>query len=108
MRTAKPSPGPWTVEKAETLFTIVAADGTEVAKTSWHLHCRGRYPLKNEAWANALLAAAATDLIEALRLHLAYEQVPADRGGANGPKGKAWAAYVAARDHAVAKAEGRS
>jgi hypothetical protein len=103
MRTAKPSPGPWTVEKAETLFTIVAADGTEVAKTS-----SGTYTAGAAIRLRTRHGQMPSWPLRALRLHLAYEQVPADRGGANGPKGKAWAAYVAARDHAVAKAEGRS
>lgn len=36
--------------------------------------------------------------VEALRLHIVYEALPSDRGGKNGPKGKAWAAFIAARD----------
>lgn len=40
--------------------------------------------------------------IEALRLHVAFEAVPADRGGPNGPKGRAWAAFIKARDEALA------
>jgi len=57
---------------------------------------------------DARLIAAAPDLLEALKLHVAYEAVPTDRGGRDGPKGKAWAAFIAARDAALAKAEDRS
>lgn len=39
--------------------------------------------------------------IEALKLHVAYEAIRPDRGGHNGPKGKAWAAFIAARDAAL-------
>lgn len=41
--------------------------------------------------------------LKALRLHVEYEALPQDRGGNNGPKGKAWAAFVAARDAALGK-----
>jgi hypothetical protein len=41
------------------------------------------------------------DALAALKLHVAYEAVPADRGGKRGPKGKAWAAWIAARDAAI-------
>lgn len=47
-----------------------------------------------------------TDLaIKALRLHVAYEAVPRDRGGDNGPKGRAWAAFIEARDAALKPVE---
>lgn len=42
--------------------------------------------------------------LAALRLHVIYEALPADRGGRNGRKGKAWAAFIEARDAALAKA----
>lgn len=61
--------------------------------------------LAAEYEANAVLIAAAPELLNALRLNVAYEAVPADRGGSSGPKGKAWAAFIAARDAAIAKAE---
>ena len=38
---------------------------------------------------------------EALELHVAYEALPADRGGKNGPKGRAWSAFIEARDAAL-------
>lgn len=37
----------------------------------------------------------------ALKLHVAYEAVPTDRGGKHGPKGKAWKAFIEARDAAL-------
>lgn len=43
------------------------------------------------------------DLVEALRLHAAYEAMPADRGGKNGPKGRAWTAFITARDTLLAR-----
>ncbi|WP_277019023.1 MULTISPECIES: hypothetical protein [Paracoccus] len=47
---------------------------------------------------------------EALELHVAYEATPPDRGGKNGPKGKAWAAFIKARDRALRRnpKEGKS
>lgn len=53
------------------------------------------------AEANARLAAAAPELLEALILHREYETLPADRGGPNGPKGQAHARWIAARDAAL-------
>lgn len=59
-----------------------------------------------ESLANARLIAAAPQLYEAARLHMAYEELPPDRGGKNGRKGKALAAWLAAEATALAKAEG--
>lgn len=42
--------------------------------------------------------------LQALTLHVAYEKLPTDRGGAGGPKGKAWQAFIDARDAALAQA----
>ena len=39
--------------------------------------------------------------LKALRLHVKYEATPTDRGGKSGPKGKAWAAFIKARDAAL-------
>lgn len=61
------TPGPWTVLGTDTLFTIYGDDGVQVLKTSWHSHLRKPYPLKAEAFANATLAAAAPDLLMALK-----------------------------------------
>lgn len=49
---------------------------------------------------------AGPDLLAALQLHIEYESIPADRGGENGRKGRAWKAFIEARDNAVAKAMG--
>ena len=38
---------------------------------------------------------------KALALHVAYEAVPSDRGGHDGPKGKAWTSFITARDAAL-------
>lgn len=43
------------------------------------------------------------ELVEVLMLHAAYESTPSDRGGKNGPKGEAYAAFISARDAALAK-----
>jgi len=59
-------------------------------------------------FANARLIAAAPDLLHAIRLRHAYDSLPVDRGGSNGPKGRAKAAWLAAEAAAIAKAEGRS
>jgi hypothetical protein len=61
------TPGPWHVEKRDTAFQIVAADGLRVLGTSWHSHLRNPYPLMGEASANARLAAAAPAMLEALK-----------------------------------------
>lgn len=51
------------------------------------------------------IAEAAT---EALKLHVEYESIPPDRGGKNGPKGRAWAAFISARDAALSALEWRA
>jgi len=63
---AKHTPGPWEVCVFDTSYQVRSADGINVAATSWHSHLRKPYPLKAEALANATLAAAAPDLLEAL------------------------------------------
>lgn len=47
-----------------------------------------------------------TDLRKALELHVAYESLPRDRGGENGSKGKAWNAFIVARDAALSTNRG--
>lgn len=42
-----------------------------------------------------------TVALEALRLHKVWEDLPQDRGGANGPKGRALQAFLVARDSAL-------
>lgn len=53
-------------------------------------------------WGGDEILVTQSKAIEALRLHVAFEAVPADRGGPNGPKGRAWAAFIKARDEALA------
>lgn len=51
------------------------------------------------------LHAAAPDLLEALRLYDVWQATPTDRGGKDGTKGRAFAAFIAAKDAALAKAK---
>jgi hypothetical protein len=46
------------------------------------------------------------DLVTALKLYDAWTALPADRGGSHGTKGRAHAAFIAAKDAALAKAKG--
>lgn len=39
--------------------------------------------------------------VEALRLYDIYDRMPSDRGGKNGPRGRAYQAFVAAKDEAL-------
>lgn len=48
------------------------------------------------------LRAENAKLKEALQLHVDYEKARTDRGGGDGPKGKAWARFIKARDAALA------
>ena len=57
---------------------------------------------------NARLIAMAPDLAkalikagEALNLHTTFEETPTDRGGYNGPKGRAWKAWIEAKTVAL-------
>jgi len=52
----------------------------------------------------ARLIAAAPRLLAALRLYDHWAAMPQDRGGKNGPKGRAHAAFLAAKDAAIAEA----
>lgn len=61
-----------------------------------------------EAKANAYLIAAAPELLEALRLFDAYMAIPATRGGHASPRWQAREAFLAAKDAAIAKAEGET
>ena len=44
--------------------------------------------------------------VKALKLYDAWDAMPADRGGNDGPKGKACAAFIKAKDEALAAVEG--
>jgi hypothetical protein len=63
---AKHTPGPWSVKAYDTTFQVLDSEGLNVVKTSWHNRIRHPYPLRDEAWANAQLAATAPELLEAL------------------------------------------
>lgn len=60
-----PTDGPWEFHESDTLFTVWAKN-IVVMTTSWHSSIRKRYPLKEEARANARLCAAAPALLAAL------------------------------------------
>ncbi len=59
-----------------------------------------------QAVANARFIAAAPEMLFALHLFGLWEHLPADRGGKDGQKGRAWTAFVEAKDAAIAKATG--
>jgi len=89
---------PWYVDTKDRIgFTVRSLGGKPVAEI---------WQNGDDAEAAACLIAAAPNLLEALQLHVAYEAIPTDRGGSQGPKGKAWTAYVEARDAAIKKAKG--
>ena len=60
-----------------------------------------------ECEANAHLIAAAPDMYEALEAYGDYLSTPSDRGGKNGPKGKAHDKFISLKNAALAKAEGK-
>lgn len=111
---AKHTPGPWEIEDPlgpETIWIVEAGKETHEWRAIAMLPASmpddaEEHPLlMPERDANARLIAAAPDMLEALRLHAAYEALPTDRGGKHGPKGKAHAAWIAARDAALSKTE---
>lgn len=53
------------------------------------------------------LFSASPELLAALELYDKWDKMPADRGGKDGPNGKAYAAFVSAKDAAIAKARGK-
>lgn len=97
MAESKHTPGPWAFDGPPHNIIVWCGPDKRVAfiMTS-----------DGPAEANARLIATAPELLDALRLHVAYEAMPRDRGGKNGPRGKAWAAFVSARDAAIARATG--
>lgn len=52
-------------------------------------------------------APALADAMEALRLYDIYDRMPSDRGGKDGPRGRAYQAFVAAKDAALSGAESK-
>ena len=114
MGTARYTPGPWAVEDpfGPDQYSIVQ-DGLEAYEWRFIAHVPVGIPAeglcpRQEAQANARLMAAAPDFYRAAMLRREYEAMPADRGGVNGPKGRARAAWLAAEEAAIAKADGRS
>ena len=94
----------WKVEHFE---TSCSGQGVQVVDdTTGRVICCNEpyYPTKLDP-KHAHLIAAAPAMLEAIKLHVAYEALPQDRGGKNGPKGKAWAAFIAARDAVLATVE---
>lgn len=55
--------------------------------------------------ANAYMLAAAPEMLIALELYEAWAALPADRGGKDGAKGLAYAAFIHAKNAALAKAK---
>lgn len=103
----KRTPGPWehrrtTPPQGWDGWEIYGDDGAKVV-------CAVYGPQRDRVTeADAHLIAAAPDLLAALKLQIAHEAMPADRGGKDGPKGRAWQNFIEARDAAIAKAEGRA
>lgn len=102
---SKHTPGPWRKRKGFSSGAEVYP-ARRVAKPFKPAEICEISDLYDEWRANADLIVAAPDLLAALLLHVAYESTPADRGGNDGPKGKAWTAFIEARDKAIAKAKG--
>lgn len=46
--------------------------------------------------------------VEALRLYDEYAEMKVDRGGKNGPRGRAFAAFIAVKNEALASIEGQA
>lgn len=98
MADLKHTPGPWDWDLYARGYVLVGAAPA---------HSSVRQPVViSHASADGRLITAAPELLQALRLHVEFEAIPQDRGGKNGPKGRAWTAFIAARDTAIAKAEG--
>lgn len=98
---SKHSPGPWTVSPTDDTV-VIDADTREVAAIDGDYNDPDTWP---QMEANALLIAAAPDILEALRLMLALHEASETRfpSPADTPAARAYAACVAA----IAKAEGR-
>lgn len=89
----KHTPGPWLSFHEDGVVSAYEPTGGGTARiVTIARHC---------SIANARLIAAAPDLLEALKLQLAYEAAP------TGSKGRpSWMELVKVRDTAIAKAEG--
>lgn len=103
MTTAAQSPGPWkAVKEPHGPIDIFDSNDHDIVT----LYGSIANPARQQA--NARLIAAAPDFYNAAMLRRVYEALPADRGGVNGPKGKARTAWLEAEEAAIAKAEGRN
>lgn len=94
---AKHTPGEWIrCELPESSDVAIGVEGL------------GRWvavvPPSERQAADVALIAAASDLLEPIRLRHAYEALPADRGGNDGPKGMARKRWLDAEAAALAKA----
>lgn len=99
------TPGKWSVSNGA-LLRVTTTDKRPIVICGVHRIGSNGGAEHGDPLANAYLIAAAKDMQAALQLHVAYEKIPADRGGHGGPKGKAWVAFVEARDAALARAAG--
>ena len=119
MENAKHTAGPWTWAEDHPQNACVSIYGsadwglTSIASLYNAPEDMGATQDANGVWgdhparrANARLIAAAPELLEALKLYDAYRALPTDRGGASGAKHQAYAAFIAAKDAAIAKAKG--
>lgn len=103
-------PGPWSLSAGTPADDVPPTFCYAVSGEGWRsfapvvTRMEGKQEEDVQGLATANLIAAAPDLCAALLLHRTYEAMPTDRGGPNGPKGKAYTAFVAARDAALAKA----
>jgi hypothetical protein len=105
-------PGPWSDDlrvwaaALSRLQARLAEVEAELTTTEQLRHEENRRACSETEKRWAAEASAAT-MRQTLRLHVAYEAIPADRGGKNGPKGRAWAAFIAARDAALGGQHGK-
>mgnify|MGYP001224347847 CR=1 FL=1 len=103
---AQATPGPW-----ETWDGSPTAKGvySKIADLDICVMANPRSPAA-PPHINASLIAMAPDLAkalikagEALNLHTTFEETPTDRGGYNGPKGRAWKAWIEAKTVALSE-----
>jgi len=97
------TPGPWVVfdpGQHGAAYGIEGSDGTAVC---WYgiTHENGIRRLED-----ARLIAASWELLQSIRLRHEYEATPTDRGGNDGPKGKARQRWLDAEKAALQKAGG--
>jgi hypothetical protein len=96
------TPGPWATKLHPTQISVYGPGDICVLSTSWHGSIRASYPLKDESIANAKLAAAAPELLEALQECVLQLEYLADKFGPTGTG----AAVLARVDAVINKATG--